>query len=101
MMQKPWFKAFIWFVTTAFFFFAAAILISALGPEPSEQQVMKFMAGMMGSMQKSMMGLSMSLEQDSELKTFIGMASSITVPLILLGVLFGLLVRLRRKKDAG
>lgn len=100
MMQKPWFKIFIWFIATAFFFFASAILISALGPEPSERQVMQFMSGMMGSMQNSMMGLSMSLEHDSELKTFIGIASSITVPLISLGLLFGLLVRLRRKKGA-
>ena len=101
MMQRPWFKTFIWFIATAFFFFATVILVSTFGPEPSEQQVMQFMMGMMGTMQKSMMGLSMSLEHDSELKTFIGTASNVTVPLILLAILFGLLVRLRRKKDAG
>lgn len=101
MMQKPWFKTFIWFIATAFFFFAAAILISALSPGPSEQQVMQFMMGMMGAMHNSMMWLSMSLEHDSDLKSLIGTASSVTIPLILLGLLFGLLVRLRRRKDAG
>ena len=101
MMQKPWFKTFIWFSATAFFFFAMVILVSTFSPEPSMQQVMQFMMGMMGAIQKSMMGLSMSLEHDSELKTLIGTASYVTVPLILLGLLFGLLVRLRRKKNAG
>ncbi|MDF2522962.1 MAG: hypothetical protein K0R31_603 [Clostridiales bacterium] len=100
MMQKPVFKVFIWFISTAFFFLATALLVSALGPEPSEQQIMQFMSGMMGAMQNSMMGLSMSLEQNGELKTFIGTASNVTVPLMLLGFLFGLLIRLRRKKDA-
>lgn len=101
MMQKPWFKIFIWFASTAFFFLASSVLISSLGPEPSEQQTMSFMSGMMGAMSNSMMGLSMSLEHDGELKSLIGNVSAITIPLILVAILFGLLLRLRRKKDAG
>ncbi|MCX7921779.1 MAG: hypothetical protein N3B21_07185 [Clostridia bacterium] len=101
MMQKRWFKVFIWFASTSFFFLVAAILISELGPEPSEQQAMQFMMGMMDAMHNSMMGLSMSLEHDAGLKSLIGTASYILVPLIVLAVLFGLLVRVRGKRDAG
>ncbi len=99
MMQKPWFKTFIWFITTSFFFFASAIIISYFSPEPSEQQIMKFMSGMMGAMHSSLMGLSMSLEHDTELKALINTAAAVTIPLVLLGFLFGLFMKLRRKKD--
>lgn len=100
MMQKPWFKTFIWFMATAFFFFASAVLISALGPDPSEKQIMSYMSGMMGAMDKSLMGLSMSLEGNGELKSLIGAASALAVPLIFSAILFGVLLRIRRKKDA-
>lgn len=98
-MQKPWFKTFIWFISTSFFFFASAIIISYFSPEPSDQQIMKFMSGMMGAMHSSLMGLSMTLEHDTELKALINAAAAVTIPLVLLGFLFGLFVKLRRRKD--
>lgn len=100
MMQKPWFKIFIWVISTAFFFMASAVIISALAPEPSEKQIMSFMSGMMNAMSSSLMGLSMSLEQDTDLKSLINTAAAATIPLMLLATLFGLLLKLRRKKDA-
>jgi len=100
MMQKPLFKLFIWVISTAFFFMVSAIIISALAPEPSEKQIMSFMSGMMNAMSSSMMGLSMSLEQDTELKALINTAAAVTIPLMLLATLFGLLLKLRRKKYA-
>lgn len=100
MMQKTWFKIFIWFIATAFFFLAAAILISALSPAASERQVMLFMQGMMQAMEYSLMSLSMTLEGNGALKELIWKSAAATIPLLLLGILFGLLVKLRRRKNA-
>lgn len=98
MMQRPWFKVFIWFAATVFFFMASAALISYLGPSPTEGQVMAYMAGMMAAMQNSLMGLSMSLEGDSVLKSFIGQIAVVTIPLIFAGIGFGVLIRIRRDR---
>lgn len=98
-MQKPLFKFFIWVASTSFFFFASAIVISYFSPAPTEQQVMKFMSGMMAAMHNSLMGLSMTLEHDTELKSLINIAAAVTVPLILLAILFGLFTKLWRKRD--
>lgn len=96
MMQKPWFKLFIWIVSSAFFFLASVILIAAFNPPPSENQIMKFMMGMMGAMENSMMGLSMTISEDSTLKPLILSASSVTIPLIITGVLAAVFIRIRR-----
>ncbi|HYE84483.1 MAG TPA: hypothetical protein VEG39_20260 [Clostridia bacterium] len=98
MMQRPWFKVFIWFAGTVFFFMASAALISYFGPVPTEAQVMAYMAGMMAAMENSLMGLSMSLEGDSQLKGLIAQIASVTVPLIFVGIGFGVLVRIRRSR---
>lgn len=100
MMQKKWFKLFIWFIATAIFFLFSAILISALGPEASENQIMQYMSGMMKAM-NSLMGLSMTLEGNEGLKVLVGRSANATIPLVLLGIVGGLLVKLRRKKNAG
>lgn len=101
MMQKPWFKTVIWILATAFFFMASGIIISAFGPEPSEKQVMLFMQGMMSAM-SSLMGLSMTIEEDFELKRLIFNAASIVIPLILISIILGFYVRfLRRNGSAG
>lgn len=101
MMQKPWMKLFIWTVTTSFFFMASGIIISALGPEPSEGQIMQFMQGMRVAMHNSLMGLSMTIEHDVELKRIIINASAITLPLTFISAILGFYVRfLRRKGDA-
>lgn len=59
--------------------------------------VMKFMSGMMDAMENSTMGLSMAIEHDSVMKKIIGIASNITIPLIIISALSGLMIRIRRK----
>ncbi len=98
MLKKPWIKFMIWFVSTSFFFMGAAVIISALGPRPTEQQIMQYMSGMMGAMHSSLMGLSMSIEEDVQLKQLILNAASVTIPLILVSVILGFYVRLTRGK---
>jgi hypothetical protein len=98
MMQKPWFKLFIWFITTSFFFLASAIMISSLIPAPDESKSMLYMSGMMNAMQSSLMGLSMSLESDIYLNSIVKRVSDFTVPLILYSIAAALLVKLRRSQ---
>lgn len=57
IMLKPWFKAFIWFITSACFYIIAVMVISIAGPQPSAIQVKLFMSGMMQAMESSLMGL--------------------------------------------
>lgn len=98
MMQKPWFKLFIWFITTSFFFLAAAVIISSLIPAPDESKSMLYMSGMMNAMDSSLMGLSMSMESDTYLKTIVKKVSDLTIPLILYSIAAALLVKLRRSQ---
>lgn len=99
MMQKPAFKVFVWFIATTFFFLVSAMIISYLGPEPSMRQIMQFMSGMMRAMENSMMGLSMSLEEDGFLKSMILFSSGITMPLLLLGIILAILVRIKSARS--
>lgn len=104
MMQKPWFKVFIWFVVTFFFFLAAGVVISVFRPGPSEGDVMKFMMGMMSAMDNSMMGQAMSIESNSFLREVVTLANSIAVPVVIISVIAGVLIRLWQrgdKKNAG
>ncbi len=104
MMQKPWFKVFIWFVATFFFFLAAGVVISVFRPGPSESDVMKFMMGMMSAMDNSMMGVAMSIEGNSTLSQVVTLANSIAVPVVIVSVIAGVLIRLWQrgdKKNAG
>ncbi|MBB6215473.1 uncharacterized membrane protein YcgQ (UPF0703/DUF1980 family) [Anaerosolibacter carboniphilus] len=100
MIQKPWFKIFIWFASTVFFFLASVILISYFNPAPTQDQTMKFMMGMMESMHGSMMGLSMGLESNNSLKSLIILATGMTIPLSLIAAVFAIIIRLWRKKNA-
>ena len=97
MLQKRWFKIFIWFTTSAFFFLGATIIISFLNPDPSQKDISNYMMGMMTSMD-STMGLSMTLEGDSFLKHVILISAKLTIPLITIGFFYGVLVKLRRSK---
>ncbi|MCX7923089.1 MAG: hypothetical protein N3B21_13925 [Clostridia bacterium] len=102
MMQKPWFKLVIWILATSFFFMASSIIISHLSPGPTEHQSMRYMEGMMGAMHNSLMGLSMTIEEDFDLKRLIINASAITIPLICISIILGLYIRLiRGKRNAG
>lgn len=97
MLQKRWFKVFIWFTTSTFFFLSATIIISFLNPDPSQKDISNYMMGMMTSMD-STMGLSMTLEGDSFLEHVILISSKLTIPLIAIGFFCGVLVKLRRSK---
>lgn len=101
MMQKPWFKVFIWFMATFFFFLAAGTVISVFRPDPSESEVMKFMAGMMSAMDSSMMGVAMNIENDGALRSVIALANSIALPVIIISIFAGFGIRLwqRRSKN--
>lgn len=94
MMQKPWFKLFIWFMATFFFFLASGVVISIFKPGPSENEVMRFMMGMMSAMDNSMMGVAMSLESNAALKSVIVLASVLALPVIIASIFAGIAIRL-------
>lgn len=99
MMQKPWFKVFIWFLATFFFFLMAGVIISLFRPGPSENDVMKFMAGMMSAMDRSMMGTAMSIENEGTLKVLIELSSSLLPLIIALSIAAGLGIRFFQRRD--
>jgi hypothetical protein len=101
MLQKPWFKVFIWFLSTFFFFLASAVIISMLKPGPSESEVMQFMMGMMGAMDKSLMGVSMSIKHDANLQFIIALSTMVIMPVIVISIIAGFVIRYvhRRKED--
>jgi hypothetical protein len=99
MMQKPWFKVFIWFMATFFFFLAAGVVISVFRPGPSESEVMKFMMGMMSAMDSSMMGVAMSIENDGTLRSIIALANSIALPVIIISIFAGFGIKLWQQRD--
>lgn len=98
MMQKPWFKIFIWFMATFFFFLASGAVISILRPGPSENDVMKFMMGMMSAMDSSLMGVAMNIEHDGILQSVIRLSTSIAVPVLLLSIIVGFGIRMLQRR---
>lgn len=94
MMQKTWFKVFIWVISSAFFFLASVMVIAFFNPASTNEQAMLYMSGMMKSMESSMMGLSMALESNSTIKPLIIRASIITIPLSIIAAIFAIIVRL-------
>ncbi|MCX8131847.1 MAG: hypothetical protein N3I35_17340 [Clostridia bacterium] len=99
MMQKPWFKLFIWFLATFFFYLASGVIISMLKPGPTENEVMKYMTGMMSAMDSSMMGVAMNIENDGVLSSVIALSSSMAVPIILVCVIAGFAIRSAQRGD--
>ena len=97
MMQKWWFKLFIWICATAFFFSAAAVIISILNPGPNESQVSGFMGGMMGAMHGGTMGYSATIEEDELIQSIISIVSDLSIPLILSFILLAFNIRLWRR----
>ncbi len=93
MVQKPWFKVFAWFMATFFFFLTSSVIISMLRPGPSENDVMKFMMGMMGAMENSIMGISMSIESSGSLKEIIVLSYTSLVPIMAISIVAGFIIR--------
>lgn len=99
MLQKPWFKIFVWFLSTFFFFLASATIISLLKPGPIESEVMNYMAGMMGAMENGVMGVMMGIESNHTLKTIL-LWSIATFPLgVVLSIFIGFILRKRNSED--
>lgn len=98
MLNNPYIRLCIWILATGFFFMASFVLIVEFGPPPTETEAMRFMQGMMRAMMQSLMGLSMSLEHDPLLKSLVALSAGITVPLVSIGLLFGLLLKTKSRR---
>jgi hypothetical protein len=99
MLQKPWIKLFIWFMAIFFFFLTSAVIISIFKPGPSEAEVMQFMAGMMSAMDNSMMGVAMDIKSDGSLNSVMGLTAVIAIPIILISIVIGFLIRLKSQGE--
>lgn len=99
MMQKTWFKLFIWFLSTFYFFLASGVIISIFKPGPTETEVMQFKEGFMSAMERSIMGVAMGLESDSALKSIVEISAYILVPIIILGIIAGIAIRVKQWRD--
>ena len=98
MMQKPGFKLFIWFLATFFFFLTSGVIISMLKPGPTEAETMRFMEGMMSAMDRSIMGVTMGLENHSILRTIITNSTIMVLPGMVASVAIGFLIRRRKRR---
>lgn len=98
-MQNKWFKLFVWFITTFFFFLAAGVLISIFSPGPTESVVMKFQEGMMRAMDQSLMGVSMALENNASLLSIIALSTYMFIPILVLSVIAGFAIRRYREMN--
>lgn len=98
MLQKPWFKLFIYFIATSFFFLISGVLISAFRPGPTEIEIMRFMEGFMKAMGGSLMGAAMNIEHNSTLGSIILFAANMTLPLIIIGLGLGFGIRLIHRR---
>lgn len=95
MLQKPWFKIFIWFMAIFFFFLTSGVIISIFKPGPSEAEAMQFMTGMMSAMDKSMMGVAMNMESNGSLNAIMGLSLVTAIPIIVASIVVGVLIRLK------
>lgn len=96
MVQKPWFKVFVWFMATFFFFLSSGVVISIFKPGPSENEVMRFMSGMMSAMDSSIMGIAMGVEGNSTLRNIIAYSYFMLVPIIAISIVIGFIIRIRQ-----
>ncbi len=99
MLQKPWFKIFVWFMATFFFFLASTVIVSIFRPGPSETEVMQFMMSMMQAMDRSMMGVIMNMEQSAEMQSIMSFVTLITLPVILICIIAGVIIRISQRRD--
>ena len=99
MLQKPWFKVFVWFMATFFFFLASTVIISIFRPGPSETEVMQFMMSMMNAMDRSLMGVIMNMEQSAQMQSIMSFVSLITLPIIVVSIIAGVIIRISQRRD--
>ena len=82
-----------------FFFLTSGVIISIFKPGPSEAEVMQFMMGMMSAMDNSMMGVAMNMESDGSLNAIMGLTAVIAVPIIIVSIVIGFLIRLKNQGE--
>jgi predicted permease len=97
MVQKPWFKVFIWFLATFIFFLASCVIVSIFKPRPSENEVMSYMSGMMGAMENSIMGTMMRVEGDKNIRDIMILSLSTFPLMLILSIIVGLILRKRSR----
>jgi hypothetical protein len=100
MLQKPWFKLFILFLATFFFFLAAEVVIAIFRPGPSQADIMQYMMGMMRAMHSGIRGDLMGMNGHTLVGAAIATANRLAGPVILGSVIIGLIIRLRPRKEA-
>lgn len=98
MVQKPWFKVFVWFMAIFFFFLASGVIISMFRPGPSETDVMRFMSGMMDAMENSIMGVAMSIESNSTFNRILAFSYFMLTPIIAISIVVGFVIRFRQRR---
>ncbi|HYE84475.1 MAG TPA: hypothetical protein VEG39_20220 [Clostridia bacterium] len=99
MLQKPWFKVFVWFMATFFFFLASGVVISIFRPGPSEAEAMQFMMSMMNAMDKSMMGVIMNIAHSTLMQSIISFVAIGTFPIIVVSVIAGVIIRIAQRRS--
>ena len=97
MQNKLYFKIIVWFLSSSFFLLSSTLIISILNTSSSSTDSMNFMAGMMKAME-STMGMSMNMENDYLIMNAISRISNITPNIIIIGILCGVVYKLRRKR---
>lgn len=95
MLQRTWYKLIAWFIATFYFFLIVGVIISIFGSGPTEEQSMKWMAGMMQAMHSSLMGWSMDNYQISY--QLLVKSSTLILPAILTGAVIGIILKIRRR----
>ncbi|MEW9122351.1 MAG: hypothetical protein AB2421_06510 [Thermotaleaceae bacterium] len=96
MVNKPWFKVFLWFLTTFFFFMASGVILSIFKPGASEMDVMRFMSGMMGAMETSIMGVTMGAEDNGTIRMILSLSYFMLTPIIAVSIVIGFTIRFMR-----
>lgn len=97
IQQKPWFKVFVWFLTTFFLFLASGVIISIFKPGPSQIDGMKFMSGMMSAMHNSIMGITMGVGHNRTIVRILATSYSMVVPTVAFSIAAGFAIRFLRR----
>lgn len=98
IMFRSWFKLIIWFVTSAYFYCVAAMLIAIGGPQPTASQVERFMTGMMNAMESSLMGLA-AMEGGVMPGETVSLSAVLFVQLLLLAFVLGVYMIWKERKQ--
>lgn len=99
MFKKSWYKFLAWTLAIFYFYIMAGVVISIFSPGPSEAQTMQYMQGYMKAMNSSLMGWSM--ESREALNQLLVKTSALVFPAIFGGAALGVILKLRRAKNAG